>query len=83
MTEVDLSRNVDLEVAMNRTKGLLVSGKKIKLRLRFRGRELADTKPGYNRFEKALFRLSSLGKPEAEPKLIGRSLVVVVAPVYE
>ena len=83
MTEIDLSRNVDLETAMRRAKGVLVGGEKIRLKLRFRGRELADTRPGYARFERALCRLSSLGKPDGEPKLIGRSLFVTVAPVYD
>lgn len=83
MTEIDLSRNVHLEAAMSRANGLLVGGEKVKLTLRFRGREWADTKPGYDRVESVLLRLSSLGKPDGEPKLIGRSLRVVVAPVAD
>lgn len=82
MPEVDLSGNVDLEDAMSRAKALLVGGEKIKLKLRFRGRELADTGPGYDRLKGVLLRLSSLGKPEADPKLSGRSLFVIVAPFY-
>ena len=79
---VDLSTNVDLEAAMKRAENLLCERQKIKLGLRFRGREMANTELGFERLKKALVSLKLLGRPEAEPKLIGRSLFVIVCPLH-
>jgi len=79
---VDLSTNFDLEAAMKRAEHLLRERQKIKLGLRFRGREMANTELGFKRLKKALVSLELLGRPEAQPKLIGRSLFVIVCPLH-
>jgi len=79
---IDLSTNVDLETAIKRAEDLLRERQKIKLGLRVRGREMANTELGFERMKKALVSLATLGRPEAEPKLIGRSLFVIVSPLY-
>jgi len=80
-TVIDLSRNVDVEAAMKRAEDLLREGEKIKLQLKFRGREMANTESGFERVKKALVVLARFGRPEAEPKLIGRSLFVILCPL--
>jgi translation initiation factor IF-3 len=78
---IDLSTNVDVEAAMKRAEDLLREGEQIKLKLRFRGREMANTQSGFDLMKKALATLAPLGRPKAEPKLIGRFLFVIVCPL--
>lgn len=77
---INLSANVNVEAEMNRAKDLLRQGRKIRLLLRFRGRELANTAWGFKRMERSLTDLAGLGRSEVQPRLLGRDLYVVVVP---
>jgi translation initiation factor IF-3 len=46
----------------------------------FRGREMQHVGLGKKVIERLLEAIQDLGKPEAAPKALGRSLIVMVAP---
>jgi translation initiation factor IF-3 len=56
-------------------------GNKVKLRLKFRGREMAHTELGFGVMKKAVADLATMGHPDAEPKLIGRNIHVMLTPL--
>jgi translation initiation factor IF-3 len=55
-------------------------GDKVKLTLRFRGREMAHMELGMQLLNKVREEVSTIAKVEAEPKLEGRQMMMVLAP---
>jgi translation initiation factor IF-3 len=53
----------------------------VKLRLKFRGREMAHTDLGFAVMTRAVGELVGMGHPDAEPKLIGRNIHVMLTPL--
>jgi translation initiation factor IF-3 len=56
-------------------------GNKVKLRLKFRGREMAHTELGFEVMKKAVVELAGMGHPDSDPKLIGRNIHVMLTPL--
>ena len=56
-------------------------GNKVKLRLKFRGREMAHTEMGFEVMKKALGELVTMGHPDADPKLNGKQINVMLSPL--
>ena len=54
---------------------------KVKLALRFRGREMAHQEIGFQVVKKFIQALALYGHPDAEPKLIGRGIHVMLSPL--
>jgi hypothetical protein len=54
---------------------------KVKVALKFRGREMAHTEFGFQVIRKFLAELAPYGHPDFEPKLIGRGINVMVSPL--
>ena len=48
------------------------------MRLKFRGREMASTELGFNVMKRAIEELSTMGTADAEPKLVGRNINVML-----
>jgi translation initiation factor IF-3 len=59
----------------------LAHGNKVKLRLKFRGREMAHTDIGFNLMTRAVAELVGMAHPDAPPKLIGRNIHVMLTPL--
>lgn len=59
----------------------LAHGNKVKLRLKFRGREMAHTDIGFAVMTRAVAELVGMGHPDAPPKLIGRNIHVMLTPL--
>jgi translation initiation factor IF-3 len=59
----------------------LAHGNKVKLRLKFRGREMAHTDIGFALMTRAVAELAGMGHPDADPKLIGRNIHVMLTPL--
>jgi translation initiation factor IF-3 len=59
----------------------LGEGDKVKVTLRFRGREMAHLELGMQLLNRVKEQLEGSAKVEAEPKLEGRQMMMVVAPV--
>lgn len=81
--EVRLSLNIDthdFETKVNHAKKFLASGNKVKVSIRFRGREMAHTELGLvpmQRFADALAEQANVEKPA---KVEGRSMLMFLAP---
>ena len=56
-------------------------GNKVKMRLKFRGREMAHTEIGFEVMKRAVKELEGMGHPDAPPKLIGRNINVMLTPL--
>lgn len=55
-------------------------GDKVKVTLRFRGREMVHQELGRNLLMKVKEETSEFAKVESEPKLEGRQMIMVLAP---
>ena len=56
-------------------------GNKVKLRLKFRGREMAHTEMGFEVMKRALTDLETMGTPDSPPKLNGKQINVMLSPL--
>ena len=54
---------------------------KVKITLRFRGREMAHKELGFQQVEKFAQSLTPYGHPDAPPKLIGKGINVMLSPL--
>ncbi|MGE5517566.1 MAG: translation initiation factor IF-3 [Bacteroidota bacterium] len=81
--EIKLRPNIDdndYDVKMRNMRKFLEEGDKVKVTLRFRGRELAHQDLGMKVLERVRDDLEGLGKIEQVPKMEGRQMVMVIAP---
>ncbi|MCX7867310.1 translation initiation factor IF-3 [Limisphaera sp. VF-2] len=82
--EVQLSPKIDphdLGVKAQHAIDFLCDEMKVKVALRFRGREMAHTELGFQVVQKFLEKIAPWGHPDFEPKLNGRNIVVMVSPL--
>jgi translation initiation factor IF-3 len=70
----------DYEVKMRSMKRFFEEGDKVKVTLRFRGREMAHQELGARLLERVKTEFASTAKVEMEPRLEGRQMVMVMAP---
>lgn len=70
----------DLATKMKKAREFLLDGDKVKVNLRYQGREMAHKEVGAKVLQKVIADLSDLALPEVEPKMEGRQLFVVMAP---
>jgi translation initiation factor IF-3 len=64
----------DLEVRIEQTKAFLDKGDRVKLTVKFGGREIVHPEFGYKVLEKVATALEDSGEKDSEPKLVGRNL---------
>ena len=70
----------DYDVKMRAMKGFFEEGNKVKITLRFRGREMAHTDLGMRVLDRVRSETSDLAKVEMEPNFEGRQVTMVLAP---
>jgi len=70
----------DYDVKMRQVKSFLEEGDKVKITLRFRGREMAHQELGMKVLDRVREDTEELAKVEAYPKLEGRQMIMVIAP---
>jgi len=70
----------DYDTKMKAARRFLDEGDKVKMTLRFRGREMAHQELGLRLLFRVRDDLSTLAKVEAEPKLEGRQMIMILAP---
>lgn len=68
----------DLEVRLNRTKEFLDAGHKVKLTVKFKGREMAHPELGNKVLQEVVAMLGNGAAIEREPKFEGRKLSMIV-----
>jgi translation initiation factor IF-3 len=71
----------DYETKLRHAEEFLHHGNKVKMRLKFRGREMAHTELGFGVMKRAVADLATMGHPDADPKLIGRNIHVMLTPL--
>jgi translation initiation factor IF-3 len=70
----------DYDVKKRAMVRFLEEGDKVKVTLRFRGREMVHQELGYKLLERLKGDLGELAKVEAHPRMEGRQMTMVVAP---
>jgi translation initiation factor IF-3 len=68
----------DFLTKLRHAEEFLDHGNKVKLRLKFRGREMARTEMGFEVINRALTELATMGHPDGAPKLTGRNIYVML-----
>ena len=81
--EIKMRPNIDThdyEVKMRNMNRFFENGDKVKVTLRFRGREMAHQELGRQLLDRVKKQVEEIAKVETEPKLEGRQMVMVLAP---
>lgn len=81
--EVRLSPTIekhDLEVKRRNAEKFLLSGDKVKVSIRFRGRQLSHTEIGQSIMEKFAGDLEELAVVEKKPKMEGKNMIMIMSP---
>ncbi|RYJ04208.1 MAG: translation initiation factor IF-3 [Acetobacteraceae bacterium] len=81
--EVKVRPNIDdhdYDVKMRQMKGFIEEGDKVKVTLRFRGREMAHQDLGIKVLERIRLELGETIKVEQMPRLENRQMIMVLAP---
>jgi translation initiation factor IF-3 len=82
--EVQLSPRIDphdLGIKLMHAIGFLCEDMKVKIALKFRGRENAHTEVGFEVINKFLAEVAPFGHPDFPPKLIGKGINVMISPL--
>jgi len=82
--EIKLRPNIDThdyEVKMRSVVKFLGEGDKVKVTMRFRGREMAHQELGLNLLFKVRDEMEKISKVESTPRSEGRQMVMVLAPI--
>ena len=83
LKEIKMRPNIDdhdYDVKMRNVFRFLDDGDKVKVTLRFRGREMAHQELGMDLLRRVQDDISEVAKVEAYPRLEGRQMLMVVAP---
>jgi translation initiation factor IF-3 len=81
--EIKMRPNIDThdyDVKMRNVTKFLEEGDKVKMTLRFRGREMAHQELGMNLLKRVQDDTAEIAKVEAFPRLEGRQMLMVLAP---
>ena len=70
----------DYQIKLRNLRRFLEQGDKVKVTLRFRGREMAHQELGAQMLQRVEGDLDELGSVEQFPKMEGRQMVMVIAP---
>ncbi len=84
LKEIKLKPNIDehdLQVKLRRARDFIQKGNKVKVTCTFRGREMAHTEVGKKLAVRFMEELQEDAAPESLPKLLGRNLSMVLAPI--
>ena len=83
LKEIKVRPNIDdhdYETKMKQMKGFIADGDKVKVTLRFRGREMAHQDLGIKVLERIRTELGEAIKVEQMPRLENRQMIMVLAP---
>ncbi|QFT80606.1 Translation initiation factor IF-3 [Roseovarius sp. THAF27] len=70
----------DYDVKMRNVFRFLENGDKVKITLRFRGREMAHQDLGRDLLQRVAEDIKEIGKVENMPKMEGRQMIMIIAP---
>ena len=81
--EVQLSPRIDphdLGIKVMHAVDFLCEDMKVKVALKFRGREMAHTEIGFEVINKFIAEIAPFGHPDFQPKLVGRAINLMISP---
>ena len=84
LKEIEFTARVadnDFLTKLRRAELFLNEGNKVKLRLKFRGRELSHPEIGFDIMKKALAELADMGTADSTPRLMGKQINVMLTPL--
>ena len=70
----------DLQIKLNRVKKILLDGDKVRLVVKFRGREITKKEFGDKIMARALESLAGVATIEQEPKMLGKLIIAQLKP---
>jgi translation initiation factor IF-3 len=70
----------DYDVKMKSIRRFFEEGDKVKITLRFRGREMAHTNLGMEVLKRVKTDIETIAKVESEPRFEGRQMIMILAP---
>lgn len=82
--EVQLSPRIDphdLGIKVQHAVNFLCEDMKVKVALKFRGREMAHTEIGFEVIHKFIAEIAPYGHPDFDPKLVGRAINLMITPL--
>ena len=82
--EVQLSPRIDphdLGIKLMHAVGFLCEDMKVKVALKFRGRENAHTEVGFAVITKFIADIAPYGQPDFQPKLVGKAINLMISPL--
>jgi translation initiation factor IF-3 len=82
--EVQLSPRIDphdLGIKVQHAINFLCEDMKVKVALKFRGREMAHTEVGFEVIKKFIAEIEPFGHPDFQPKLVGRAINLMLSPL--
>jgi len=71
----------DMDIKMKRARKFLEEGNKVKVSMRFRGREMVYASRGAEQLKRIAENLKELGKVENMPNMEGRQMIMVIGPL--
>ena len=72
----------DYEVKVNKIRDFIEQGNKVKISLRYRGREMRHVELGHDLLKRVLTDIEQISSVEQEVQFEGRQLITVVAPKH-
>lgn len=81
--EIKMRPNIDdhdFDTKMKKVVDFLEEGDKVKLTMRFRGREMSHMQLGLDVLKRAADQVADISKIEAHPRTEGRQMLMVIAP---
>ena len=82
LKEIKLRPNIDdhdFAIKMKSAKAFLSEGDKVKITLRFRGREMAHQEIAHQVIAKVRIELDDISRVESEPSFEGRQMIMILA----
>lgn len=73
----------DYQIKLKNMTRFLEEGDKVKVTLRFRGREMAHQEFGMRQLERVKVDIEAIGQVEQMPKMEGRQMIMIVAPTLK
>lgn len=73
----------DFNVKLKQAKRFLNNKDKVKVRLKFRGRELMHKEMGYDLMDRLIEETKDIGKVESKPSMEGRDMMMVLTPISD
>jgi translation initiation factor IF-3 len=73
--------NHDLQVKSRKARDLLEDGYKVRIRIYFKGRQIAHAEVGRSAMDRMIESLMDIGEVEQPPRMEGRNLIAVIRPL--